>query len=148
MTPQYLNVQDVMRVVKVARSTAYELMYRLGAIKIGRSTRLMKAKLDTYLRELERGRTWTAAQTPVEDDVRSLPLPEKCGELSEAQLRATALAVRRPAPSGVPLAPSASLERWDQAVASARLKQQPPLSANRRRLQQAAERATRLRKAR
>lgn len=156
MTRQYTSVKHVMEVTALSRSAAYALMDQLGAIKIGRSTRLMKAKLDTYLRELERGRVWTAAQRPVEDDANA-PAPEERGEPSQAQLRTievAALAARKRPPLEDRPEVSANLQRWEDDAARAlekRRRQSAPapkaeLSANQVRLHETVARLERRKK--
>jgi excisionase family DNA binding protein len=124
MAPQYITVVDIMSRLKVSRSTAYELMARLGAIKIGRSVRLMQAKLDSYLRELERSRVWTQAQPAIED-AEVVPAPGEHAELSANRLRLAEVAARsrraRPATKPEPRPDRSPAQlRWDKVVADSR----------------------------
>jgi hypothetical protein len=47
--PLLFDAKDVMRECRVNRHAALELMYRAGAIKLGRSVRVMPEDLRAYL---------------------------------------------------------------------------------------------------
>ena len=73
MTEQrkFITVRHVQEITALSRSASYELMDRLGAVKLGRATRLSKQKLDSYLRQLEVGASWKSTAAFSEPNVES-----------------------------------------------------------------------------
>lgn len=92
---ELLVVGDVMRRLKLAESSAYELMKRLGAITIGSRIRLQPAKLERYIARGGDGWAGTKGMGPIsglratsgtaqsttamESDISSLPTSETKG---------------------------------------------------------------------
>lgn len=47
--PPLFDADDVVRICKVGKNAAYEIMHRAGAIKLGRGLRLRPQDLENYL---------------------------------------------------------------------------------------------------